>query len=175
MMNSENIRELTEAAEKGGSKAQFNLGRLYADEAYDGHDRLESVYWFKKSAEHGYAAAQYEIGSILIEGFFLKRNHDKGLEWLQRAADQKHIKSILKLAEIYAYGLDVDKDFGRADFYFEKLFEILDDVEAQHEIAEFYNYQDGSNVDKVKAIKWYIKAAGNGHVDSQYTLGKILL
>ncbi len=182
MKQPEKIRELIEKAEKGDPEAQFNLGKLYEAEAYDSHDPLEAVYWLKNAAEQGYASAQYEMGSILLKGLFLKRDHEMGIKWLRQAADQKHLKSMLELAEIYSfgslmYGNDIQKDFGLANFYYEQLYELLDDVETHYRIGRFYTDHAGEHVDvdKVNAVKWYTKAAKNGHVDSQYDLGNIFL
>lgn len=48
-------------------------------------------------------------------------------------------------------------------------------VGAQYYLAIMYAEGDGVNVDKRKALYWYIKAAEQGYSEAQYNLGLIYL
>ncbi len=49
-------------------------------------------------------------------------------------------------------------------------------LEAQHRLAAFYATDDLSGLkDEVKAVGWYTRAAEQGHAESQYDLGFMLI
>ncbi len=49
-------------------------------------------------------------------------------------------------------------------------------LEAQHGLAAFYATEDLSELkDEAEAVRWYTKAAEQGHAESQYDLGFMLI
>lgn len=49
-------------------------------------------------------------------------------------------------------------------------------LEAQHDLAAFYATDDLSGLkDEAEAVKWYTRAAEQGHAESQYDLGFMLI
>ena len=47
------------------------------------------------------------------------------------------------------------------------------DITAQHDLGLAYHIGEGTPQDNAKAIKWFLKAANQGHHQSQNTLGRL--
>ncbi|MBQ4401601.1 MAG: toll/interleukin-1 receptor domain-containing protein, partial [Synergistaceae bacterium] len=74
------------------------------------------------------------------------------------------------LGEMYFYGREVEKDYGKAMEWYQRA-AANGNSNAQFSIG--YMYQNGLGVaqDYVKAMEWYEKAVSNGNVTAQHNIG----
>jgi TPR repeat protein len=145
---------LEKAANEGDAEAQFQLGRAYdlGHKVPDKHDRESGKWtaekWYQKAAKQGHIEAQYSLGYFYANDFHLK-DYKKSAKWYRVAAEQGH-------------------------------------VEAQFSLGIYYHHYAGNNSflksflspigflaksDRIEALKWYRKAAEQGHVQAQFNLG----
>ena len=140
---------------------------------------------------------QYQIGLhyALEKGIAVKN----AVEWLKKAADKGHVKArcelvkaYYKLGMCYVEGYGVKTDWKRAIEYFLKIKNKIDSIEINDERKSFVKnailaerkdsetqYQlgmcflkgKGVEQDGKEALKWFTKAAVQGHVRAQYNLG----
>ena len=142
------------AAEAGDARAQYELGGCYENGQGAGIDRTESVNWYRKSAQGGYAPAQFLMGYFYQEDFRLEHDPDEVIRWYRQAADQGYAKAQYNLGCYYARGQ----------------FEVFRFPPGGARVSSMR----GIPKNQVEAVKWYRKAAEQGHVAAQYVMGKTL-
>ena len=140
------------AAEGGDTRAQYELGRCYEDGEGVAPDQSEAMKWYRRSAQGGYAPAQFILGYFHQGGHRLENNHDEVVRWYGKAADQGYAKAQYNLGCYYSAG---QSELG-------KVVPRGPTVWSTIGIPE--------NLDE--AVKWYRKAAENGHARAQYFMGK---
>lgn len=134
------------AAEGGDTRAQYELGRCHENGEGVAPNQGEAMKWYRRSAQGGYAPAQFRLG------FFHQDDHDELVRWYGKAADQGYAKAQYNLGCYYSRGQS-------------KLGKVVPGgptVWSTIGIPE--------NLDE--AVKWYRKAAENGHARAQYVMGK---
>jgi len=99
---------------------------------------------------------------------------DIAFNWYKKAAEKGHKDALFEYAECYIFGYGVKKDETKAFEYCKKAAE-LGHKYGQFELASFYNYgiECKCSINKVKALKWYKKAAYNGLIEAYYNIGMI--
>ena len=93
-------------------------------------------------------------------------------EWDEKAADQGHATAMHDLGILYANGLGVVQDTGKAREWFEKAAD-KGDANAMFNLGVFYEKGDGVAQDRAKAREWYQKAADMGDAEAIATLDKL--
>lgn len=78
------INWLRKAAMQGHVKAQFDLGKSYADGYNVKKNRREAIRWFLEAAKQGHRDAQFELGFC----YELERQYSKAMKWYAEAAMQ---------------------------------------------------------------------------------------
>jgi TPR repeat protein len=138
-------------AEAGNHRAQYELGYCYEKGVGVAHDEVEAFKWYRKSAQGGYAPAQFALGYFHQERSG-PDDHDEILKWYGKAADQGYAKAQFNLGRYYDRGQSQSGRFvpGGATVW--------------------TTVGIPSNPDE--ALKWYRKAAENGHAQAQYLMGK---
>jgi TPR repeat protein len=74
------------AAEQGNTKAQVNLGSMYANGFGAPQDDAEAVKWFRSAAKQGFARAQYNLGLMYANGQGVQLDFVSAHMWLNNAA-----------------------------------------------------------------------------------------
>lgn len=139
-------------AEAGDHRAQYELGYCYEQGVGVAHDKIEAVKWYRRSAEGGYAPAQFVLGCF-HQGFgLLDYDHDQVLKWYGKASDQGYAKAQFNLGCYYDHGESESVRFVRGG----------PSVTTKFGVPENH----------AEALKWYRKAAENGHARAQYLMGK---
>ena len=82
------LAKVQKAAEQGDSKAQYNLGLMYAAGRGVPKDEPKAVEWWQKAAEQGNTEAQYCLGLMYADGLGVPKDERKAMEWWQKAAGQ---------------------------------------------------------------------------------------
>ena len=232
------IKQYQKAAEQGLAAAQNNLAWMYqngkgieknrqeAFSRYKTEQKLDlaqylAFFWYHKAAEQGYTLAQYNLAWMYQNGEGIEKNPEKAIDWYRKAAEQRekghayeqgYTLAQFQLAGIYKNLANMYKDmykneeslkeeslkkakenFGEAIKWYRKAAE-QGHVEAQFQLAGIYKnlanmYKDmykneeslkEESLKKAKenfgeAIKWYRKAAEQGHVEAQFQLAWMYL
>ncbi|MDR2387173.1 MAG: sel1 repeat family protein [Deltaproteobacteria bacterium] len=69
---------------------------------------------FERSAQMGYAPAQRLLGVMYLEGTGIPKNLEQARKWLTMASDRGDPMASFRLAQIYATGLGLEKDWSKA-------------------------------------------------------------
>ena len=77
-------------AKKGDSKAQNELGNMYANGSGPIQSDNEALKWFEKSANQGYAEAQYNLGTMYQNAIGVDQDLKKAVMYFKLAANQGH-------------------------------------------------------------------------------------
>ena len=160
------------AAEQGSSTAQVALGEGYYYGKGVQQDRRQSVVWWRKASEQGHAEGQYLLGCACSDGEGLDGvlQKDAAVALFKQAAEQDHMQAQCHLALAYQTGGEgVDRDVGRALFWFERS-AALGDRFAQSALGDAYRDGTGVTVDLVQAVSWWEKGAAQGEAFAQCAL-----
>ncbi|MBJ1839458.1 sel1 repeat family protein, partial [Neisseria meningitidis] len=73
--NVPDFRATLQAAERGDTQAQFNLGMMYAEGRGVRQDYAEAVRWTRQAADQGDAQAQFLLGLMYAEGRGVRQDY----------------------------------------------------------------------------------------------------
>ena len=94
-------------------------------------------------------------------------------KWYARAAELGHVESQLTLAERYADGIGVGRNYGRSAELLQLAAES-GNAEAQFQLGDRYTSNvKGVFANREKARELFLQAAGQDHVDAMNSLGTI--
>ena len=86
--NVPDFRETLQAAERGNTQAQFNLGVMYETGRGVRKNDAEAVRWYQKAAEQRDARAQTLLGVMYEDGRGVRKKYAEAVKWYQQAAEQ---------------------------------------------------------------------------------------
>jgi len=165
-------------AEQGDAEAQFKLGEMFAGRlglaqglGLATEESQEAIKWFQKAADQGHAEArqaqekfeielraeqgdaeaQYKLGEMFAQGLGLDgldMDDIQSMEWFQKAAVQGHAKAQRYLAVI------IEQIMKGAE---------QGDADDQYKLGTMFSYGIGLVKDEPAGLKWYHKAAVQGH------------
>lgn len=161
------------AADKGQADAQYAAGVMLEEDG----QRAEAYGYYVKAMRSGNLDACYRAAMFKIESSDAAYcNPEEGVELLKRAAEQQHPKALLRLADCYANGYGVDRDY---DLMIRYLYlaatEPNGEVEAQAKLGFCFATGKGVKQDWDMAFKWYKLAAGRGYPPAMYELGNCFM
>ncbi len=144
-------------------------GHLFADQlddaaaAYERKDYATAVRLFRDLAEQGNAIAQYNLGAMYARGQGVPQDRKTAGEWYRKAAAKRDVRAAQsKLFE------DPSEAEGN------RVLAGLGNPDAQYNVGLMYSVgQGGVPQDYAEAIKWYHKAAEQGHARAQHNLGRM--
>ena len=158
-----------QSAEQGNATAQYKLGVMYEYGKGISLDLAKAVECYRKSAEQGDADALYNLGIMYEQGRGVCQDYTKAVEWYRKAVEKGHWKAMVwfrKLAEQgnadaqYYLGVMYERGISEDDL-------LHPTYEWWNELADFDVRCDCPCPDYAKAMKWYRKAAEQGHVGAQ--------
>lgn len=160
---------MRQAAAQGYSEAICFLGQRYIA-GFDGlpHDVEQGLALMRTASEKGDAKCQYQLGDFYRSGLFgVRVDLAEAVRWYQKAADAGFVLAEGRLATAYEFGLGIDKNVERANYwYLKKHQQSLDaakngDVAAQLSLGMTYELGGGRPVprDLQQALYWYKMAA----------------
>ena len=79
-----------QAASKGHSGAQINLGYLYDYGRGVTQDYSKAKEYYEQAASQGHSGAQYELGHLYHHGFGVTQDYLKAKEYYEQAESQGH-------------------------------------------------------------------------------------
>ena len=168
------------AAEMGLAEAQVQLAGCYRRGWGVESDIDLAFEWYHKAAEQGNGWAQYALGDLYNQPFkghprdekervkWYKKAFAQGIRELPGLPEPLSPEAMAKAAELQAADCKVaveKKSKATAN--------KAEDAESCYRTAEDYYYgNNGKPEDEEKAVKWYLKAAEQGHAKAQYMLGE---
>ena len=164
------VELLSEIAEQGHVKAQYDLGECYYYGRYVTQDRGEAVKWYLKAGEQGHADAQYSLGFCYANGQGVGQDRGEAVNWYRKAAEQGHSNAQNSLGFCYQKGFGVTQDLGEAVKWYRKAAE-QGNSSAQNNLGICYANGRGVTQDHGEAARWYRKSAEQGNQYGQYDLG----
>ncbi len=159
----EEVAEIHKAAEQGDSNAQFQLGEMYEKGKMVRKNENTARQWYRLAAEQGHVSAQFNLGRLMQD-----KNVVESLKWWLEADSRGHNSAALYLGRIYAGGgVEILKDPKAAVKWFLKAADpargFYPSAEAQLELGHIYRKGDGVPKNEAEAVKWYRRAANQGH------------
>ena len=163
-----------QAANQGDGISQGLIGNMYLNGKGVTKDIDKAELWLLKSSEQNSAGADYSeyfLGKL----YQYERNEIKeAIYWYEKSAKRGYMWAQSDLAEIYARGEELDKDFVKAfDLYMKAANQ--GEVDSQASLGKIYLDGLGIEVDYKKAIYWLNKAIEQNDADSMYFMGLLYL
>ena len=136
-----------------------NIGNVYSNLS----DYEKATDYYKLAAEQGHDIAQFNLGDMYENGKGVEQSYTKAAEWYCKAAEQGNHEAQRQLGYLYDVGLGVELNKIRAAELYRKAGYV--DPGLMYETER--NYE--------KAIEWYVRAAKQGDVRVQYSLGRMYI
>jgi len=108
------------AAGRGDVAAEYNLGRLYAQDVGGSPQPSTAAFWFQKAADQGNPGAEFNLGLLYQSGRGVPRDTVKAVQWYSKAAAQGYSTAEVKLGDLYASGEGVGTDESAARSWYQK-------------------------------------------------------
>ena len=154
--DNEYLKWLINAAERGVSDAQYNLGVHYDEQ----NNEVEAEKWYLKAAEQGNVNAQYNLGVQYFQEKKLKESEN----YFLKAAEQNDGRAQYNLGvQYYREGR-----IKESEIWFLKAAE-KNNSSAQYNLGVIY--YENNQIDKARI--WYQKASNQGHKNAKEELKKI--
>lgn len=161
---------LSDSAEAGDVKAQYELGRFYEEGRMVGVDFEETARLYLLAAGRGLADAQYALGHLCQTGRGVATNYAQAFRWFSLAADQNHAGAQVALGTMYATGMGAEQNLDKALELYRKS-TARGNARAQHNLGVMYQRGWGVRPDEHEAWRWFSAAAGQGDPEALYRLG----
>lgn len=158
----EYLNYLKQTAKKGNNVSQSILNDL----ALKRNEFAQKS--IRAKAQRGDQQAQYILGRIYEQGMGIEQNEDKAAEWYIKAAKQGHWDAIKVLTKLSLQGN-----------IFAQQWVITGAekgcIEAQYALGQMYANGLETPKNEDQAVRWYIRAANEGHWDIPDILKKLAL
>lgn len=150
---SDNVKALINAAEKGDINAQMFLGRIYTEGLYGvPKSPQQANKWYLAAAKQGNVEAQFLVYSSLVDN-----DKVEALKWLKKSADNGFAPAQVLIGdELRVYG-DIEK-FGMQIFQYYNSAAAQSFPPGYYGVANCYYYGIGVPRDSKKALEFYKKA-----------------
>ena len=162
-LNPDDLKMITQAAERGSASSQVLLAVAYLDA--DGgltRDPAKAAYWFEQAAIHGNAYAEERLGDLYEHGLGVAANPKLAFDWRMKAASRGVLQAQVKIGKMYQEGVGVGKDIDQAIYWFHRA-ATEGNAEAQYSLGKIYHYGSDTEVDRAAARSWFEKAAQQGY------------
>ena len=141
------------------TKSYNNIGNVF----FNLGDYDKATDYYKLAAEQGHDVAQYNLGNMYENGKGVEQSYAKAAEWYCKAAEQGNHEAQRQLGYLYDVGLGVELNKKRAAELYRKAGYVNPGLMYETE----RNYE--------KAIEWYFRAAEQGDVRAQFSLGRMYI
>lgn len=117
----------------------------------------QSIEQLRRAAEAGDTEAQYKLASVYAKGNGVSRNHVESVKWMRTAAENGHAEAQDKVGHLYDNISTYERhpDWNEDDEFDKRLLRL----------SKGTSKENGR-----EAVRWYRKAAEQGHPAAQYTL-----
>jgi hypothetical protein len=163
------LQSYRQAADRGLSVAQYDVGRMYQDGLGVPVDYEEALKWFRLAALQGNAAAQVGIGHLYEEGHGVPVNYVEAMHWFRLAVRIGFPAAQNSIGRLYEEGLGVSVDHAEAMRWFRLAADQGWPI-AQSNVGHLYRNGLGVPVDYAEAMRWFRLAADQGYAQAQFNL-----
>lgn len=161
---------LTEAADAGHVRAQYELGRIYRDGRGVEKDALLAAAWLTRAAEQDSDAAAYALGVLLLTGGEgLAKDVPSALNWLRRSAEDGNQYAQYWLGRHLLRGEDVPRETEEAVRWLTACAEQGNQY-AQYTLGKLYLMGKEVPRDTEAAVRWFTLSAAQRNEYAQYVL-----
>ena len=158
-----------QAADRGLSAGQYDLGRMYMDGLGAPPDYAEAMKWLRLAALQGNAAAQVAIGRLYEDGHGVPVDYAEAMRWFRLAVRVGNPTAQNSIGHLYEEGLGVSVDHAEALRWFHLAADQGWPI-AQNNIGRLYRNGLGVPVDYIEAMRWYRLAADQGYGLAEFNL-----
>lgn len=125
----------------------------------------------EKAANLGDVNSMYQLGKYYEKGRGVEPNKEIAAEWWEKAAEAGHLDAIVDVMTYYFF----DKDRDLRAVKWAEIGAMAGEPRAQYLFGVCYAMGLGGAKDDHEGVKWWKKAAEQGHLKSQCDLGRIYL
>jgi TPR repeat protein len=154
---------MSQLAETGDPKAQWNLAELYARENVDQQDQDQSVRWYQQAADNGFPAAQAKLGLMYALGQGVEQDYAVATMYWTQAAQAGDPEAQYNLAWIMLGKAKTGSTKNRklaVDWLRRAAEQAVPD--AQIQLGLLHATGEMGEVDLVEAYQWFSLAEKSG-------------
>src|SRR5574344_816606 len=173
-----NARAIQEWIEKSGETklpsnknyepAMVHLADIYTKGTDGSKDPINAVALLEKAVNLGNTEAMVKLAQANLNGLYSPLDCPKIQELLDKAVKANETQAYAEYAKMYNKGICVSRNDETSQTYLEKAANT-GDYSSMYNLGLSYD----KNQEYQKAIKWYKKAAINGHAKAQLNLGNL--
>jgi uncharacterized protein len=146
------------AAARGNAKAQYEVGRCYAEGKGVSKDERKAAELFELAVKQEHLEAHWELAGLFLGGSEVERNPQRAAALLTVSASRDHIPSQAMLGIMFRVGQGVLQDYNYAFKWLTKAAAMLDET-AMGQLGLMYFNDEGVPRDFVKAHMYINLAA----------------
>lgn len=174
------LNSLKARAEEGDTEAQFDIGMRYYLGDGTPQDMPRAAEWFERAANGGHTGACFRLGCCCKNGEGLERDYFRAAKLFKSCADEggvwgdaakEALENLLAggMSELFAEMYLKSAEAGDAQSQF-----ITGEIRYIAEAAYVGAFGgEGYKADFSEAVKWYKKAAAQGHAQAAEALQKL--
>jgi enhanced entry protein EnhC len=169
------------AAEAGSRTAQFMLGRLYEEGAYDLSDSSSGIeqaaFWYAEAVRQGHRPAEFQLGWLGWRLGVARQDEgrlDDAVRWYEVSAELGFVLGIFRPGKAYALGNGVGRDTEKAKDLLASA-AVAGLADAQYELAQLHLNLAFNGADPANGRALLIEAAENGSVEATTLLRSLAL
>ena len=166
--NSLGLKLLESSASKEDPEALYLLAKYKIEAGVDVGIVFPMI---KKAAENNIVDALELIGACYEIGRGTSQNKDIAVRYYKKAAEAGMLSAQLRLADYYLNGTIVTHDIWQAIYWYKKA-AAQNDPYALFMLGTFADQGVGENINKKKALKYFIKSAQLGFARAQYNIAE---
>jgi TPR repeat protein len=167
--DTEAIKGIRIAADKGYAPAQVAMGYFYENGELVLSDPQQAVSWYKKAATQDDKIGLLSLGKMYYTGAVVSRDLDEAAKWLRRSAEMGE-----PLSQLYVGLIREEKDYSLSDaagWYRKSAEQGL--AQAQQKLATLLDQGRGVNHDPVEAYIWCLIAFDSGYSQVANQMSKL--
>ena len=141
------------------------IGILYGEGLGVDKDHILALKYFNKAAQLGDKEAMFCLGIAYENGYGVERNWESALKWYHMAAIMGHKEAQCSTA-VYMYngmGTISGERLYDQSFYWMNRAANAGNPTAQYFLGKYYTDGTGCSINYTEAVKWFCKAAAQGH------------
>lgn len=171
----ESLMWFRKAAEQGDGAACYEIGQLYQKGLGRKADMSKAAEWYRKGAELGDSSSSMEFGLRYLYGDsdLTPKDYKKAMELFQKSIKiDRRPWAYYCAGLVYYYGTDGVPDYKKAIELFKEA-SARGVEKADYFLGICYEKGQGVSKDPKEAVKWYRKAAEQGHIDAKKALKRL--
>lgn len=162
------LKLLERAANKEDPEALYLLAKYKIETGVEAEIVFPMI---KKAAENNITDALEVVGACYEVGKGTPQNKDTAIQYYKKAADAGVLSAQLRLADYYLNGTIVNHDIWQSIYWYKKA-ASQNDPYALFILGTFADQGIGENINKKKALKYFIKSAQLGFAKAQYNIAE---